>query len=76
MAWMGAWIQANQASKSGAASPVALVVGTLVIAAIVMAVATVLGFPGAGFGLGTFGVAVLPALAIFTALSLIGVRRR
>jgi hypothetical protein len=41
-----------------------------------MAVATVLGFPGAGFGLGTFGVAVLPALALMTVLSLIGVPRR
>jgi len=76
MAWMGAWVQANQAAKSGAASPVALVLGTLVLAAVIMAVSTVLGFPGARFGLGTFGVAVLPALALMTALSLIGVRRR
>jgi hypothetical protein len=53
-----------------------LVAGTLVLAAVVMAVATVLGFPGAGFGLGTFGVAVLPALALMTVLSLIGVPRR
>jgi hypothetical protein len=76
MAWMGAWVQANQAAKSGAPSPVALVLGTLVLAAVIMAVSTVLGFPGARFGLGTFGVAVLPALALMTALSLIGVRRR
>jgi hypothetical protein len=76
LAWLGAWIQANQAAKSGEGSPVMLVVGTLAVAAIVMAVATVLGFPGARFGLGTFGVAVLPALAIMTVLSLIGVPRR
>jgi len=76
MAWLGAWIQANQAAKSGAASPFALVAGTLVLAAFVMAVASVLGFPGAGFGLGTFAVAVLPALALMTGLSLIGVPRR
>jgi hypothetical protein len=76
LAWLGAWIQANQAAKSGEASPLMLVAGTLVLAAIVMAVATVLGFPGARFGLGTFGVAVLPALALMTVLSLIGVPRR
>jgi hypothetical protein len=76
LAWLGAWIQANQAAKSGEASPIMLVVGTLLLAAIVMAVATVLGFPGARFGLGTFGVAVLPALAVMTGLSLIGVPRR
>jgi hypothetical protein len=76
LAWLGAWIQANQAAKSGEASPIMLVVGTLLLAAVVMAVATVLGFPGARFGLGTFGVAVLPALAVMTGLSLIGVPRR
>jgi hypothetical protein len=76
LAWLGAWIQANQAAKSGEGSPAMLIVGTLAVAAIVMAAATVLGFPGARFGLGTFGVAVLPALAIMTVLSLIGVPRR
>jgi hypothetical protein len=76
LAWMGAWIQANQAARTGEPSPVTLVLGTLVLAAIVMAAAALFGFPGAGFGLGTFGVAVLPALALMTALSLIGVRRR
>jgi hypothetical protein len=73
--WMGAWVLANQAAKSGAGNPVALVVGTLVVAAIVMAAATFVKFPGAAFGLGTFGVAVLPALAVMVLVTGLGNRR-
>ena len=42
---------------------------------LIMAGATVAKFPGAAFGLGTFGVAVLPALAIMVAVTSVGVRR-
>ena len=62
--WMGAWVLANQAAKSGAPNPVALVGGTVVVAAVLMAAAATFKVPGASFGLGTFGVAVLPAMAI------------
>jgi hypothetical protein len=75
MPWMGALIMANQAAKSGASNPAMLVVGTLVLAAIIMAVATVTHFPGASYGIGTFGVAVLPALALFAAVTALGARR-
>lgn len=75
MPWMGAWVLSNQAAKSGATNPGALVGGTVVLALIVMAAATALKFPGAAFGLGTFGVAILPALAIMAAATSVGVRR-
>ncbi len=73
--WLGAWVLANQAAKSGTTNPVALIVGTLVLAAIVMVVAVLVGFPGAAYGLGTFGVAVLPALALLVAITALGTRR-
>lgn len=76
LAWLGAWVQANQAERHGAASPVTLVVGTLVLAAVIMALAAILGFPGAAFGLGTFAVSVLPGLALMTMISGLGVPRR
>ena len=76
MPWLGAWVLANQTAKTGSPSPVALVLGTLFFAVVIAAAAALLGFPGARVGLGTFGVAVLPALALMTALSAIGVPRR
>ncbi len=73
--WLGAWVLANQAAKSGTTNPVALIVGTLVLAAVVMVVGVLVGFPGAAYGLGTFGVAVLPALALLVAITALGTRR-
>jgi hypothetical protein len=67
--WMGAWILANQNVKDGRFSPH---IGflTAVAASIILAVAAVLlGFPGAGWTLATFGVAFLPGLVLATALS-------
>ena len=76
MTWQGAWIQAHQAAKRGEASPVLLVAGTVVLAAVCLAVAVVLHVPNAAWGLGGLGVAVLPALALYTAVSALGVPRR
>jgi hypothetical protein len=75
LSWMGAWALANQTARSGAASPVAVIGGTVVIAAIVMAAAAVLGFPGAAFGVGSFSVAILPALAVMVVVTGLGARR-
>ena len=73
--WMGAWILANQLVKGGAVSPVAAF-GTALVCAVVFAVLAVLvHFPGAGWTLGTFGVAFLPGLALATAVSGLGARR-
>jgi hypothetical protein len=76
LTWMGGWIQANQAAKSGSASPIALVAGTLVLAAVCLAIGILLGVPHATWGLGGLAVAVLPALALYTALTSLGARRR
>ncbi len=73
--WMGAWVLAIQAGKSGAPNPVGLVGGTFVLAGLVMAAAVALKVPGATFGLGTFAVAVLPAVALLVAGTLLGARR-
>lgn len=74
--WMGAWIQANQAARSGSANPIALILGTVVLSLVVLAVAVMVGVPNAGWNLGSFAVAVLPALALYTLISSFGVKRR
>ena len=73
--WMGAWILANQLTKGAPASPVGafgLVVGCSLVLAIVAVLAH---FPGAGWGVGTFGVAFLPGVALATVISGLGARR-
>jgi hypothetical protein len=67
--WMGAWILANQTVKEGHASPLIGFLTAVVAAVIVAAAAVLLGFPGAGWTLATFGVAFLPGLALATAFS-------
>jgi hypothetical protein len=76
LTWMGAFVLANQAARSGSPSPVALVLGTIVLALVCLAVAVVIGVPRAGWNLGSFSVAVLPALALMTLVTSIGVPRR
>jgi hypothetical protein len=74
--WQGAWIQANQAAKNGIDNPIVVVIGTLAAAAICLAIGVVIGIPNAGWNLGSYGVAVLPGLALYTAVSSVGVPRR
>jgi len=70
--WFGAWIFANQTARRGAPSLPGLL-GLAFGLTIVCAVAGILGrFPGAGWNLGTFGVAFLPGLALATLVSMIG----
>lgn len=76
LTWMGGFIQANQAAKGGEPNPVMLVLGTFVLAAAFLAIGVLIGVPYARFGLGGFAVAVLPALALYTALSAFGTRGR
>jgi hypothetical protein len=73
--WFGSWILANQTARTGRVS-LAGAFGTAVAFAILSAVVAVLiGFPGARWTLGTFGVAFLPGLALATAFSALGTRR-
>lgn len=72
--WMGAFTIANQRARGGVNLVRALLLlagGTLVFGAL----AVLLHVPHAGWTLGTFGVAVLPALAAMTAITGLGARR-
>lgn len=72
--WMGAFTIANQRARDGVNLVRALLLlagGTLVFGAL----AVLLHVPHAGWTLGTFGVAVLPALAAMTAITGLGARR-
>ena len=73
--WMGAWLLANQTNRNGRPSVGQGLITALVLAALIGAAATLLGFPGAHWGLGTFAVAFLPGLALATLISGIGKRR-
>ena len=73
---MGAWVLANQVERNRQPGPVALVLGTFVIAAVLLGIAGLIGFPGARWGLGAFAVAILPALAILVPGTAMGPKRR
>jgi hypothetical protein len=73
--WLGAWILANQAGRRGEPLPLAAF-GMAAAAAVVLGIVAVLaGFPGAHWGLATFGLAFLPGLVLATVLSATGKRR-
>src|SRR3954471_24059778 len=73
--WMGAWLLANQTNRNGRPSVGQGFLTVLVLAVLIGVAATLLGFPGAHWGLGTFAVAFLPGLALATLFSGIGKRR-
>ena len=72
---MGAFIQANQAARRGEPSVAGLVLMTLLLVAVCGVAGIALGVPGARWSVPTFGVSVLPALALGTALTALGARR-
>lgn len=74
--WLGGWMLANQGSRGGAISLPAASVSLLGFTLVVMAAAALLHFPGAGWNVGTFGVAFLPGLALATVVSVFGARRK
>jgi hypothetical protein len=73
--WFGAWILANQTSKSGSPSVPAALATTFAMAVVCAVAGILLKVPGAGWGLGTFAVAYLPGLALATLISVLGARR-
>ena len=73
--WMGAWLLANQTNRNGRPSVGQGLMTALGLAVLIGAAATLLGFPGAHWGVGTFAVAFLPGLALATLISGIGKRR-
>lgn len=75
-AWMGAWILANQHARRGATSVAGGVVLVAVLTAVLGAVAALVQFPGASWNVATFGVAILPALALGATISGLGAARK
>ena len=73
--WMGAWILANQASKSGESSIASALTLAVATTAICGSIAVVTHFPGAGWNVPTFAIAVLPGLALANFVSALGTRR-
>ena len=73
--WMGSWILANQLTRGAPVSPVGAF-GLVVVCSVALAIVAVLAhFPGAAWGVGTFGVAFLPGVALATVISGLGARR-
>ena len=73
--WLGSWILANQTETSGAPSVPGLMILSGICTAVAAGVAILVGFPGAGWNVPTFGVAYLPGLALATVISVLGARR-
>jgi hypothetical protein len=74
--WLGAWILANQTARSGAPSPSVAAISVVVLGLVMMVLGVLSHFPGAGWNVGTFGVALLPGLALATVVSALGARRK
>jgi len=73
--WMGAFALANQAARRREPSAPSVFVMALVLALVVGGLAAMMGFPGATLGVGTMGVAFLPALALTVLVTGFGARR-
>jgi hypothetical protein len=72
LAWMGAWVLANQAAK-GKAPSLPLLMGLSVgLTLVVGAVAVLIHFPGAGWNVPTFGVAYLVGVTLAVVVSGLG----
>lgn len=72
--WMGAFMLSNQAARGGENAPRAAGL-VAVLALVIGAVAILFGFPRAGWNVPTFGVAILPALALGALITGLGLRR-
>ena len=68
LSWMGAFAMANQARRNGS-SAIGVLAISLVLSLVLGAIAAAIGFPRAGWNLGTFAVAYLPAIALTVLLT-------
>jgi hypothetical protein len=75
LSWMGGWILANQANKSGESAVPSAIALVTITSAVCGAIAAVTHFPGASWNVPTFAVAVLPGLALANVVSALGTRR-
>lgn len=74
--WLGAWILATQAAKGGQPSLVGGAAIVLVTTVVCMVAGVLLHVPGAGWNVGTYGVAFIPGFALAAAISVLGARRK
>ena len=73
--WMGGWMLANQLTRNGQFNIQNLVLTLLGLTLLVAVLAMLIRVPRAGWNLGTFAVAVLPALALGTIVTALRKRR-
>ena len=76
LSWMGGWVLANQTNGSGSASVPRGIVMVTMLSAVAGTVAVMTRFPGAGWNVPTFAIAILPGLALANIVSALGARRR
>ena len=74
--WLGSWIQANNAAKSGALETPKAAILAIVCTTVAGGLAVALHFPGAGVNLGTFAVASLAGLPLAVLVSSFGTPKR
>jgi len=72
--WMGAQILASQA-RAGAVSIAKGLVTALILTVVCWVIAVLVHFPGAGWNLGSFGVAFLPGVTLTAVLGAVSGRR-
>jgi hypothetical protein len=70
--WLGSWIQANNAAKSGSLETPKAAILAIICTAVVGGIAIAVHFPGAGVNLGTFAVASLAGLPLAVLVSNVG----
>jgi hypothetical protein len=75
LSWMGGWILANQANRSGQPSLPSAIGLVAVLTAVCGAAAAALHFPGAAWNVPTFAIAAMPALALGTLVTGLGAKR-
>jgi hypothetical protein len=75
LSWMGAFALANQTVRRGAPAPRVVFGVALLLTVVCGVIGVVLSVPHASFGLGTFSVAFLPAIALTVVVTGMGVTR-
>ena len=75
LAWMGAWVLANQAAKGRNPSLPSLMGVSLGLTLVVGVIAVLAHFPGAGWNVPTFGVAYLAGLTLAVPATAFGAKK-
>jgi hypothetical protein len=76
ISWLGAWVIANNAAKSGSLEVPKGAILSIICTAVVGGIAIATHFPGAGVNLGTFAVATLVGLPVAVFVSSLGTASR